>query len=248
MKPAIRGKDLLWGLAVPLYWILGTLRHEGSHALVGILCGARLKEFIYWPTHWHGQFYWGYVLFDGTPPVVATAAPYFVDVLLVLASAWVCVRWFAESRALWINVVALGLVAPTIDLTYNFIMAVVFRHAGDVVVLITALGFVLVDATFFLALIICSASFAVVFEGRSSAPVDRHPTAQRLRATGFWLLGINAAVLVGTFLARAMVGAGAGPLGLMYYVSAGAFYLIALGVLTLPLLEISLLVPRRAAR
>jgi hypothetical protein len=33
----LKKTDLLWLLAYPIYQIIGTIRHEGSHALAGLL-------------------------------------------------------------------------------------------------------------------------------------------------------------------------------------------------------------------
>src|SRR5262249_2854741 len=161
---------------------------------------------IYWPTRRNGELYWGYVVFDGSPSLISTAAPYVVDILLVLVSTWACVRWLSTRRALWINVAVFGVVAPTIDLTSNFIMLAVFRRGGDVAGLTMALGFVAVDVSFFLAFLTCAACFEVVFGGNTSGLLDRRATALRMPAAWFWLMGINATVLVGEIAIRGLVG------------------------------------------
>jgi hypothetical protein len=38
-------RDAPWLLALPIYRIIGTARHEGSHALVALLHGATITEF-----------------------------------------------------------------------------------------------------------------------------------------------------------------------------------------------------------
>jgi hypothetical protein len=40
----LQKRDMLWILAYPIYQIIGTIRHEGSHALVALLEGARVTD------------------------------------------------------------------------------------------------------------------------------------------------------------------------------------------------------------
>ena len=61
--------DLLWIAAAPLYLLIGTARHEGSHALVALMEGAKVAKFVFWPT----ERGWGYVLF---PPGSVTWQSY----------------------------------------------------------------------------------------------------------------------------------------------------------------------------
>ena len=71
---------MLWILAYPLYQLIGTFRHEASHAVVAVMQGARITEFVIWPA----QGYWGHVNWEGTTTIAATAAPYICDLLTFL--------------------------------------------------------------------------------------------------------------------------------------------------------------------
>jgi hypothetical protein len=42
--------DMLWLLAYPLYQVIGTVRHEGSHALVALVEGAKIEQFVVLPS------------------------------------------------------------------------------------------------------------------------------------------------------------------------------------------------------
>ncbi len=58
----MRRADLLLALAYPLYQIVGTLRHEASHAAIARLEGTPIERFVFWPTIRDGLgFSWGYV-------------------------------------------------------------------------------------------------------------------------------------------------------------------------------------------
>ena len=76
----MKRKDLLWILAYPVYQIIGTIRHEGSHALAAMAEGAEAKKFVFWPNFDLGRFHWGYVDW-GYSTWFATAAPYFCDLI-----------------------------------------------------------------------------------------------------------------------------------------------------------------------
>ena len=54
--------DLLWLTAYPIYQLVGTFRHEASHALAVLLQGAKSREFVFWPMIQEAQgFKWGYM-------------------------------------------------------------------------------------------------------------------------------------------------------------------------------------------
>ena len=54
----MKRKDLLWFLAYPVYQTIGTLRHEGSHALAAMAEGAEVTKLVFWPSFSNGRFYW----------------------------------------------------------------------------------------------------------------------------------------------------------------------------------------------
>jgi hypothetical protein len=78
----MKKKDLLWLLLYPAYQIIGTLRHEGSHALAAMAEGADIKKFVFWPNFDLGTFQWGYVRWEGSTTWFVRAAPYFCDLLI----------------------------------------------------------------------------------------------------------------------------------------------------------------------
>ena len=122
--------DFLWLLASPLYLLIGTLRHEASHALVSWLEGATITEFVFWPTTHRGRLLWGYVRFSGSTSWLTTAAPYFVDLLTFGLLFWLCTRFHFGRRWLWLNAVIIGLISPLVNSTYNYQNA--FQGAGDI--------------------------------------------------------------------------------------------------------------------
>lgn len=134
----LRKSDLLWLLGYPLYQLVGTFRHEGSHALVAMLEGAAIREFVWWPTVQEGMgFYWGYVRWDGHTSWLTIAAPYFVDLLTYAVFFWLCTRAPFKRRWLWLNAVIIGLVSPLVNSLYNYWGG--FRSMNDVGRLLRAL-------------------------------------------------------------------------------------------------------------
>lgn len=113
----MRRKDLWWILAYPVYQVIGTLRHEASHAFAAWLQGATITEFVIWPTG-HG---WGYVNWVGPVTTGAIAAPYVCDLLTFLAGFTVSMVWLS-GRKRWIrlNVIVLGILSPLVNSAYNY--------------------------------------------------------------------------------------------------------------------------------
>ncbi|MCJ7621531.1 MAG: M50 family metallopeptidase, partial [Anaerolineae bacterium] len=114
MRHQLHRKDLLWLLAYPLYQLIGSLRHEASHALVAVLQGARLQEFVFWPSFTGSAFRWGYVSWSGSTSWVATAAPYLCDLATFALFFVICARWPLRGHWLWVNLVAIGLLCPLV--------------------------------------------------------------------------------------------------------------------------------------
>ena len=116
-----RLSDLLWALAYPVYQILGTLRHEASHALVGILQGAEITEFVFWPSVNEYGFYWGYVGYSGGETNwLFLAAPYFVDVLTFLVFFSICMWLRFRHKWVWLNLIVIGMISPLVNSFYNY--------------------------------------------------------------------------------------------------------------------------------
>jgi hypothetical protein len=113
----LKRKDLWWILAYPLYQLIGTLRHEASHALAAVMQGARITEFVIWPTR--GR--WGYVNWEGSVTPAVMAAPYICDLLTFLVFFLVCmVIRFDKRRWIWLNGIALGIISPLVNSAYNY--------------------------------------------------------------------------------------------------------------------------------
>jgi len=108
--------DLLWILAYPLYQLIGTFRHEASHALVAMAQGNVITEFVFWPT----SGYWGRVAWDGPATVATMAAPYICDLLTFLIFFLVCMTVISRKRWLWVNGVAVGIISPLVNSFYNY--------------------------------------------------------------------------------------------------------------------------------
>ncbi len=113
--------DLLWILAYPIYQIIGTFRHEASHAMVAWLEGVQIEKFVVWPSiHKKWGFMWGYVRWDGETSWATLAAPYFFDLITYLIFFVVCMRFLFPRRWLWVNAIAIGLISPFINSIYNY--------------------------------------------------------------------------------------------------------------------------------
>jgi hypothetical protein len=112
--------DLLWVLAYPVYQILGTLRHEGSHAIAAILQGAKITEFVFWPTMRKQGLYWGYVNYLEETNWLVLAAPYFVDLMTFVLFFAICMRVRFRRKWIWLNLIVIGMISPLVDSLYNY--------------------------------------------------------------------------------------------------------------------------------
>jgi hypothetical protein len=127
----LRKTDFLWLLAYPVYQLAGTLRHEAAHALVARLEGARILEFVWWPTLTEKYgFLWGYVLWKGRTGWMTLAAPYIGDLVTCLIFFAVLIRFDLRPRWLKLNLVVIGLVSPLANSLYNYLG--IFRGQNDV--------------------------------------------------------------------------------------------------------------------
>lgn len=116
----LRLTDLLWLFAYPFYQILGTLRHEGSHAIVGILQGATITEFVFWPSIREQGFYWGYVGYRGETDWLFLAAPYIVDLITYVLLFIICMRVRFRRKWIWLNLIIIGMISPFVNSLYNY--------------------------------------------------------------------------------------------------------------------------------
>ena len=114
-------RDLLWILAYPVYQVIGTFRHESAHALITILGGGEIKEFVFWPSLYKGDFYWGYVVSSGGPTgPLFSAAPYLLDLITFVFFLPLCALVLFKRKWIWINLIAIGLISPFANSIYNY--------------------------------------------------------------------------------------------------------------------------------
>jgi len=145
----LRPADLVWSLAYPAYQIIGTIRHEGSHALAVWLEGGRVAKFVFWPT-WDRQFYWGYVSWSGRADWLVSAAPYFADLLTFAVFYLICSRVRFRRHWLWLNLYAVGLLSPLVNSGYRYVSH--FFRPGDLDTVLKAVPSPYVHAYFILTL------------------------------------------------------------------------------------------------
>jgi hypothetical protein len=131
--------DLLWLLAFPIYQTLGTIRHEGSHAITALAEGASIDRFVFWPSFLNGRFYWGYVQWTGVTDWLTTAAPYLNDLFLFILTIIILSIVSIKRHWLWLNVVIVGLLSPFANSAYNYLKMLI-QDSGDVRVLRLTLG------------------------------------------------------------------------------------------------------------
>ena len=151
MNLRLKKIDLLWFLAFPLYQTIGTLRHEGSHALAAMLQGATIQEFVFWPSMIGGNFYWGYVRWSGFTNWLTIAAPYFNDLVWFLIFYFIFKKIRIKRRWLWVNLIIIGLISPSTNSGYAYLRALVGTQ-NDFTTLLIDLPSVLVHAYFIITL------------------------------------------------------------------------------------------------
>jgi hypothetical protein len=152
LKHQLRRKDLLWVLAYPLYQLIGSFRHEASHALAAMLQGATIREFVFWPTWSESGSSWGYVSWSGSTDWVAIAAPYLCDLATFAVFYLVCTRLPFRRHWVWVNLVAIGLISPLVNSFYNYFNGL--RGRGDVGRLLLALPNPVVHTYFVITLVV----------------------------------------------------------------------------------------------
>lgn len=125
-------KDFLWLFALPVYMLIGTIRHEAAHALAIWLYGAEILEFVVLPGFLDGHFYFGYVSWTGDQVSwAATAAPYFLDLLTFGVFFAICTFLRFKRRWLWLNLVIIGMISPLLNSGYQY-LKLVLGMAGDI--------------------------------------------------------------------------------------------------------------------
>jgi len=184
MRPRFCRSDLWWILAYPVYQILGTIRHEGSHVVVGMLEGAQIVDFQILPTLGGTPWViWGYVSFVGMTSWLTGAAPYFCDLVTFALAFWLLSTFRFKRHWIWVNIVILGLITPLLNSLFNYTKLFYARGEtrGDVVRLMNALPDVLVHGYFLLTMGAYAIVLVFVLRGQSvmgsgdpAHPLDQH--------------------------------------------------------------------------
>jgi hypothetical protein len=145
--------DLWWLLAWPVYQVVGTARHEISHAVVAVWQGATITRVEVLPSFHKEGLLWGYVAWTGghTDAWVA-AAPYLCDLAMFLVFLPLCMLAARAPRWLWINCFIVGLLSPLIDTAANY-SKLFRRNAGDVHELVTQFSPAAIHAVFLAAMV-----------------------------------------------------------------------------------------------
>jgi hypothetical protein len=128
----MRKTDLWWLLGWPVYQVIGTARHELSHAVVAALQGARITKIEILPSFQPKGLLWGYVTWTGgQTDALVGAAPYLCDLVVFLLFLPLCVGAVRAPRWLWINGFIIGLLSPLVDTAANY-SKLFWRSSGDV--------------------------------------------------------------------------------------------------------------------
>ena len=144
----MKKKDFLWALAYPVYQIIGTIRHEGSHALAAMAEGADIKKFVFWPT----SGYFGYVSWEGSTTWFAIAAPYFSDLITFFVAFLIVLIAKPKPRGLWLNILLIGMLSPFINSLHNYRIGL--AGSGDVSRLLGSLEPLAVHLFFIITLLL----------------------------------------------------------------------------------------------
>ncbi|HTK04773.1 MAG TPA: hypothetical protein VL500_04260 [Candidatus Eisenbacteria bacterium] len=153
----IRLRDAAWLFAFPAYQIIGTLRHEGSHALAVLLEGGKVERFVFWPT-FDRDFYWGYVQWSGHADWLVSAAPYLADLLTFAVFYVICTKIRIRRHGPWVNLFVIGLLSPFINSAYRYASS--FFRDGDLTRVYAAVPAPCVHAYFIVTLALYVAGMA----------------------------------------------------------------------------------------
>ncbi|MCJ7624540.1 MAG: M50 family metallopeptidase [Anaerolineaceae bacterium] len=161
-------RDLLWFLVYPIYQLIGTFRHEASHAIMAILHGAKIEEFVFLPIFKQGErVAWGFVRWSGSTNWLTLAAPYFCDLITFGVFFWICYRVSFSRRWIWLNLVIIGMLSPVINSAYNY--SGIFHGTNDVGRLAKALPGYSVHIYFIFTFILYIIGLVLVFRFSQTA-------------------------------------------------------------------------------
>ena len=160
MNNRFQKKDLWWILAFPVYQVIGTIRHEGSHALGAMFQGVEITKFVFWPSLIDGKFNWGYVMWASNVSWLAVAAPYFCDLLWFLVFFIIILKIKIKHHWIWINLIIIGLISPLIDTLWNYFRIILGR--GDIIKLLNELPDFTIHAYFIITIILYIAGIYLI--------------------------------------------------------------------------------------
>ena len=164
----MKAKHFAWLIAYPVYQIIGTARHELSHAAAAVPQGAHITQVQILPSHLAGRgWYWGYIRFTGgTNGWAVPAAPYLCDLITFALAAMIFRRFPGLPDWAKANLFILGILSPWLNMAYNYRKVFFGSNGGDVVELMCALEPVSVNLVFIAALIAMGAWAVAVFRTR----------------------------------------------------------------------------------
>ncbi len=167
---SLKRSDWWWLAAYPLYQLIGTLRHEGSHVVGALLEGVHIDRFVFWPTLGPPRFRFGYVVYGEPVGWLATAFPYLVDLILFIVFFLIVTRFSIRPRWLWLQCVIVGLISPFLNTLYNY--GGVYFWSNDVAKLLRSdeLPDAVIHVYFLIVLLIYGAGLARLF--RRPATMD----------------------------------------------------------------------------
>jgi hypothetical protein len=140
---------LVW----PFYQIVGTARHELSHAAMAWWQGATITQVHVFPSWNPGRFYWGYTAWQGGHTTwLVSAAPYLCDLLTALVFAWVCATLIRRDWWLWFHCWAFGLWAPLLNSAYAYFLGIRPTSRNDVATVMRSVPVELVHLWFIVTL------------------------------------------------------------------------------------------------
>ena len=171
MKQKLVKKDLFWLFATPIYLIIGTFRHEASHAISAILEGVKIREFVFWPTIRSAKFFWGYVLFSRNVGWVTIAAPYICDLLTYLIFFIMIKKINFKHHWKWVNLLIIGLISPIINSAYNYIKGI--NGQGDVSELLVLVPDYMLHLYFIITLFVYILGLYIILKSGTNSDVSK---------------------------------------------------------------------------
>lgn len=125
--------------------------------MVAILEGARITEFVFWPT----QGYWGYVRWYGPVSYPTLGAPYLCDLLTFGVFFSVCMLVRFKRHWIWLNLVVIGILSPLVNSFHNYLGGL--RGPNDVGKLFNLLPEGIVHGFFWVTISVYLIGLVVVF-------------------------------------------------------------------------------------